>query len=349
MAKFKNQYAEEQNEMKLNKFRELSDKLPGFMRPYLKHLELSAKPTTMVQYARDLLSFMRFLQAANPVCKDLETNQIPESVIQNLTYHDINEYEAYLLSSSGHNNSRDSINRVINTLRSYFGYEVSHDNLAKDPTNGAEKLHDNKVMDIRFLSHDEVNALLASVDELAEGDTRRSAFSRKTRLRDTAIITLMLNTGIRISECVGLDVSHIDFDEQKLKIIRKGGKISDIYFNGDVADALLDYINLERPAYVKDDATTALFLSNRKQRVTVRTVQYMLNRYGELAEIYDLHPHTLRKTFGTNLYSETGDVELVAEMLGHSNMNTTKKHYSASTKEHMEKNRDYYLYKKTDK
>ena len=222
MAKFQNTYAEEQKGKLLDKFRELSAELPVFMRPYLKHLELSAKPTTAVQYTRDLICFMRFLQSANPVCENLEIRQIPESVIRNLTYQDINEFEAYLLSSSDHNNSKDSINRIVNTLRSYFGYEVDHDNLSKAPTNGAERLRDVRNTDIRYLSNEEVKALLNAIQTLSEGDSHASALCRKTKLRDTAIITLLLNTGIRISECVGLDLSHIDFEEQKLKILRKG-------------------------------------------------------------------------------------------------------------------------------
>lgn len=344
MAKFKTQYADSQKELLMNKFRELSKELPGFMDPYLKHLVLSSKPTTAVQYVRDLISFTRFLQSENPICEGLKTNEIPESVIQNLTYHDINEFETYLLSSSSHNNSKDSANRVINTLRSYFGYEVSHDNLTKDPTNGAEKLKSNKETDIRFLSLEEIQALFSSIDQLADDDSRAGAFCRNTRLRDTAIITLLLNTGIRISECVGLDLDHIDFEEQKIKIIRKGGKISDIYYNGDVAEALYDYINEERGKYA-EEGETALFLSNRKKRMGVRSIQVMLKKYGEMAEIYDLHPHTLRKTFGTGMYEQTSDIELVAELLGHSNMNITKKSYSAVTRKHMESSRDVYLYR----
>jgi len=347
MAKFKTDYLNEQKEKLLNKFRELTKELPDFMTPYLQSLELGAKPTTAVQYARDLISFMQFLQSAKPACKNMATSDIPKEVIEKLTYLDINAFETYLQSGSYHINSPETINRTINTLRSYFSYEVSHDNLVKNPTKGAIKMKEDETKDIHFLTSMEVRALLSSIDEMAEGDSRQSAFSRNTRLRDIAIITLLLNTGIRISECVGLDLDHIDFEEQSFEILRKGGKKATLYFNNDVKTTLMDYINNERLKYAEENER-ALFLSNRKKRIAVRSIQKMLQRYGELSNIEKLHPHVLRKTFGTNLYGATGDVELVATMLGHSNMNTTKEHYSAITQEHMAQNKNFYLYEKKD-
>ena len=140
-----------------------------------------------------------------------------------------------------------------------------------------------------------------------------------------------MGTGIRVSECVGLNVDDISFETYSFVITSQGGKQAEIYFGDEVADALYDYIMYRRDHPPADENDKALFLSNRGKRISVRQVELMVKKYAQTAvKLKKITPHKLRSTFGTNLYLETGDIYLVADVLGHEVVNTTRKHYTAT-------------------
>ena len=118
-------------------------------------------------------------------------------------------------------------------------------------------------------------------------------------------------------------------------MVRKGGRIEYVYMNEETARAIRDYIEAERPAFINSTQEPALFLSNRKQRMAVRSIQAMLEKYGKsVLQKDNLHPHTLRKTYGTMLYEATSDIGLVSETLGHKSVDTTRKHYADVSEQH---------------
>ncbi len=140
----------------------------------------------------------------------------------------------------------------------------------------------------------------------------------------------MLGTGIRVSECVGLDIDDIDLKNGGIRIHRKGGKEVTVYFGSEVEDALLDYLEERNLVIPEEGHEKALFLSLQKKRLAVRSVENLVKKYSKLvAPLKKITPHKLRSTYGTSLYKETGDIYLVADVLGHSDVNTTKKHYAA--------------------
>ena len=151
-----------------------------------------------------------------------------------------------------------------------------------------------------------------------------------TKVRDLAIVTLLLGTGIRVSECVGLDLNDVDFKNHGIRITRKGGNQVVVYFGDEVESALLSYLQ-ERSAVIPlSGHENALFLSIQKRRITVKSVERLVKKYaGLVTQVKKITPHKLRSTYGTQLYKQTGDIYLVADVLGHSDVNTTKKHYAA--------------------
>ena len=188
------------------------------------------------------------------------------------------------------------------------------------------KLHEKPIIRLEV---DEVTRLLDSVDSGEGLGTRQAAFHEKTRLRDLAIMTLFLGTGIRISELVGLDVDDLDFNVNGFKITRKGGSQTILYFSDEVADALLAWLD-ERAKYEELDEVPALFVSLQKKRMSVRSVELLVKKYAQIVTpLKKITPHKLRSTYGTELYRETGDIYVVAEVLGHKDINTTKRHYAA--------------------
>ena len=158
----------------------------------------------------------------------------------------------------------------------------------------------------------------------------------------------MLNTGIRVSECNGLDLNDVDLRANTLTIVRKGGGQDVLYFGDAVHDALEEYIKYERELTTPlEGHETALFLSRQGKRISVDAIENLVKKYAKMAvPTKKITPHKLRSTYGTALYRETGDIRLVADVLGHENINTTIDYYAAIEDEHKQMAADAVDYKK---
>ena len=203
--------------------------------------------------------------------------------------------------------------------------------IEKNPTIFVDmpKLHDKAII---RLDIDEVALLLDYVENCGKELTgQKKVYYEKTKTRDLAILTLLLGTGIRVSECVGLDINDIDFKNNGIKVTRKGGSEMVIYFGEEVRNALENYLETTRASATPlPDHENALFLSAQRKRMGVQAIENMVKKYArQVTPNKKITPHKLRSTYGTSLYKETGDIYLVADVLGHKDVNTTKKHYAA--------------------
>ena len=142
---------------------------------------------------------------------------------------------------------------------------------------------------------------------------------------------LFLGTGIRISELVGINNEDINFNDNSFVVTRKGGSKSILYFDDNVAGALMRYMDYkEQSGAEKQSDNLPLFLSSQGKRITVRAVENMVQKYAKIVSpLKKISPHKLRSTYGTQLYKATGDIYIVADVLGHKDVNTTRKHYAA--------------------
>jgi site-specific recombinase XerD len=347
------EYNRSLREQKRKKLHDLEKNLPRYALPFLDEKELTSQINTCIAYAGDLHTFFGFLTESNPLCKNLDPKDVPASVLEQLTFEDINEYQRYLSYSDGefkHLNEEKGIARRMSALRGFFEYGCTHNILQNNPTVGAAKRRKMHKKDIIRMNSEEVNQFLDTVRGSKVATDRQKSFCEKTKYRDTAILTLLLHTGIRVSECVGLDLEDINFKEHSFSVVRKGGNTANLYFNEEVAIALQDYINLERPHYIESDKEKALFLSSRKQRMQIRSIQQMVRKYAKIA-VPDkkISPHKMRSTYGTALYQQTGDIRLVADVLGHKDINTTAQHYAAMEEEHRKQAAKIDPYMKTAK
>lgn len=317
--------------------RQLLTELPPYARDYFRAAEQKTSAKTRVSYAYDLLVFFRFLIEKNPELSSKGINGITLGDIDLLASSDIEEYQEYLkyyeAENGGQKNEAPSIARKMSSLRSFLDYFYKKEMLAKNVAMQVDmpKLHEKAII---RLEPDEVAIILDNIENYENLLTgKKKDFFLKTKIRDIAIITLFLGTGIRVSECVGLDITDINFRENSIRIIRKGGNESILYFGSEVEKALLDYIEGPR-AMVAMKAVpgeeNALFFSLQKKRISVHAVENLVEKYAkEFVPYKKITPHKLRSTFGTNLYQEIGDIYLVADVLGHSDVGTTKKHYAA--------------------
>ena len=317
--------------------RQLLTELPPYARDYFRAAEQKTSAKTRVSYAYDLLVFFRFLIEKNPELSSKGINGITLGDIDLLTSGDIEEYQEYLKYYKAENgeqkNGAPSIARKMSSLRSFLDYFYKKEMLTKNVAMQVDmpKLHEKAII---RLEPDEVAIMLDNIENYENRLTgKKKDFFMKTKIRDIAIITLFLGTGIRVSECVGLDITDINFRENSIRIVRKGGNESILYFGDEVEKALLDYIEGPRAMMamkaVPGEENT-LFFSLQKKRISVHAVENLVEKYAkEFVPHKKITPHKLRSTFGTNLYQETGDIYLVADVLGHSDVGTTKKHYAA--------------------
>jgi site-specific recombinase XerD len=190
------------------------------------------------------------------------------------------------------------------------------------------KIHEKSII---RLEADEVALLLDYIEHCGDELTgQKRIYYEKTKERDLALVTLLLGTGIRVSECVGLDVEDIDFKNNGIKVVRKGGNEMIIYFGTEVETALKKYLEVRENIIPIAGHEHALFYSTQRRRIGVQAVENLVKKYArQVTTTKKITPHKLRSTYGTALYEETGDIYLVADVLGHKDVNTTRKHYSA--------------------
>ena len=227
--------------------------------------------------------------------------------------------------------------RKLASLRSFYNYYFRNELIENNPAVlvPLPKLHEKEIV---RMEPNEVAVLLDEVEEGNKLTKNEQRYHDKTRVRDLALLTLLLGTGIRVSECVGLDIQDVDFDNQRLKVRRKGGYEDIVYFGEEVSAALQDYLEERERIIPLSGHENAFFLSMQNRRLTVRSVENLVKKYAsKVTSMKKITPHKLRSTYGTNLYRETGDIYLVADVLGHKDVNTTRKHYAAMQDENKRK------------
>ena len=318
------------------RLREILKTLPPFAKDYFRAVEPTTSARTRISYAYDIRVFFHFLMENNPVYKNYTIEQFEVHDLERLEPVDIEEYQEYLKVYKNDEekcitNTEKGLARQMSALRSFYGYYFKRQIISKNPTLLVEmpKLHEKAII---RLDTDEIAMLLDYVDH--GGDNlagQRKAYFEKTKNRDLAILTLLLGTGIRVSECVGLDLQDIDFKNNGITVTRKGGNQMVVYFGEEVENALKTYLYTTRKQTVPlSGHENALFLSTQRKRMGVQAVENMVKKYArEVTPNKKITPHKLRSTYGTALYKETGDIYLVADVLGHKDVNTTKKHYAA--------------------
>ncbi len=319
------------------RLREILKELPEFCKLFFRGIEPTTSSRTRLAYAYDLTVFFNFIKDSNPTYKDINMKNIPITVLDNLKVTDIEEYLEYLKvyskNESLHTNKETGIKRKLSSLKSFYNYYFINELIQENPAAKVKvpKLHEKEII---RLDPNEVAELLDTVDSGEKLTEKQKAYHEKTKIRDLAIMTLLLGTGIRVSECVGIDINDIDFDNTGIKIRRKGGYETTVYFGDEVLAALLDYYRERVNTIAFEGHENAFFLSMQRKRMSVRSVEQLVGKYSKLVtKLKHITPHKLRSTYGTSLYRETGDIYLVADVLGHKDVNTTRKHYAAQEDE----------------
>lgn len=327
-------YAEERAKDLVYLTRSVLRELPEVCADFIRAIELTTQPLTRYAYVSDLKLFFHYLVTECPRFGDLNPAEISTQYLNTITARDLRMYMEYLSlyikNDAEISNAELGKMRKLASLRSFYKFMFKNELIDADVAQLIDmpKRHEKPIIRLEI---DEVVRMLDLVESGEAMSERQRAYNANTRLRDLAILTLFLDTGIRVSELVGINISDLDFSINGFLVTRKGGNQTILYFSDEVEHALKDYLEIrkELPAIPSD--ADALFLSLQNRRISVRAVQNMVKKYATQAAPLKKHlsPHKLRSTFGTNLYHETGDIYLVADVLGHSDVNTTRRHYAA--------------------
>ncbi len=348
-----NNYHDELNKQNIRKLREIMTTLPPFCRQFFRGVDNIYGSRTKIAYAYDLRIFFDYLHQNHPYGKTLDILDFPLEILDKVKREDIEDYLEYLslYNKDLTNLSSDSVSEITETsciinkteitneergksrklasLRSFYNYFYRNEMIQTNPASlvSMPKLHSKEII---RLEPNEVAQLLDQVEAGTKLTEKQSAYHAKTKVRDLALLTLLLGTGIRVSECVGLNIYDVHFDNMGIKVRRKGGYEDIVYFGEEVEKALSDYLDQREHIIPVSGHEDALFLSMQNKRLTVRSVEKLVKKYSSLVtSLKKITPHKLRSTYGTNLYQETGDIYLVADVLGHKDVNTTRKHYAA--------------------
>jgi len=330
------------------RLRELLRELPDICSDYFLSIEQLTSPLTRLSYAYDLKLFFQYLSDELPKFSGKAVSEFDINDIRRITKQDLERYARYLslyvknesldngqVFSKEITNHEYGIKRKYASLRAFYKYLFS-EGLIEGNTAALiplPKLHERAII---RLDIDEVARIL----DLAESGNALPNTYRKfhnlTKQRDLAMLSLFLGTGIRISECVGLNIDDFDFEQNAFVVTRKGGKEVILYLSDEVASTLKNYLAERKEIDALPGHENAFFLSIQRRRISQRAVENMVKKYASIAAPLKkkISPHKLRSTFGTNLYRETGDIYLVADVLGHSDVNTTRKHYAAIAEDH---------------
>jgi len=323
------------------------------------------QPLTRLNYAYDLKGFFRFLITETEAFQGKKMSDFVIEDLEKVEVLDIELYSEWLNAG----NSKSGKMRKLSALRSFFAFYFKKGEISRNvlPNVDLPKL---KSKDIVRLDKDEVSKIIGGAKNGTDLTAGQRRFHNKIGFRDTVILTFFLSTGMRVSELVGLNVGDIDLKNSSFRITRKGGNETVLYMTQELCDMMREYLenanhnhlctisdkqhkirdskaisgNQTRPlsntklpsdrplSNTMPNSDRPLFISLKSERLGVRAVQNLVKKYASIAApLKNISPHKLRSTFGTNLYRATGDIYAVADVLGHQNVNTTKKHYAAIT------------------
>jgi len=328
-------YYDEIDRANMQKIKDVISELPSYVNDYFISRKTNTTTKTRLSYAYDLRMFFEwFRKSANLLDKSLK--EISIDYIRQINARDIEEYTDFLQYDKENQNHKAGIARKISALSSFFAYLYRNDLIIGNPCDKVIKPKLDKDNRIIRLAPDEVVRFLNVIEFGSDSFTpRQQKYLESTRVRDLAIATLLLGTGIRVSECVGLNIRDLDFDRCLISVYRKGGKYQYIAMGDEVIEALQNYLMLrEKIVPANEESEDAVFLSIQRTRICVQSIEDMIKKYANAIGVRNvITPHKLRKTYGTELYQSTGDIYLVARALGHSSVNTTKNHYITTDEE----------------
>ncbi len=325
------------------KLQTLLNELPWYVEEYINHKLRKLSTASLFNYCHDYKIFFNWM-----ISEQLWTGSIKDVPLERLEKLTVLEMEGFLnFLHYQLNNKELTVNRKLSALKSLFNYLQ---NIAETPDlqpyinrNVMAKIEFNEIketmetrankMEGKILLGDEYEQFRLFVareyGELNKDNKKILNFYQLNKERDTAIISLILGSGLRLSELVGLDLDDIDFSKYCARVIRKGNKEQFVYFSQIAMDDLQEYLSIRTAKYQVDKNLKALFVAapmgpkGKSRRLTARSVEKLVEKYAAAFGKPALSVHKLRHSFATRYHAEINDVPKLRRQLGHSSIQTT--------------------------
>ena len=293
----------------LQKVRSKLNDMPKVIRDYYYYLEGADKSyTTIKTYISYIKNFMDYCTGS----------KYDEKFYKKITPSVVSEYMSSLKYKTDSGGETIKIGNSIratrwSALNTFFIYLKNNQLIADNPMENTFRPSCKQEKHVTFLNETEIKECIDSVYENC---------TEKFVNRDICIISLGISIGLRVSAITQINLEDIDFDSNTIKVVEKGNKYRVMNFGNNLRQKIIAWIE-DRNKYFSDVDTNALFISRKKNRISVSAVEDMIGKYTKSIGKH-ITPHKLRATCATNLYKKTGDIYMVAEQLGHANIATSK-------------------------
>lgn len=345
----KNNYYEQRDNKALDKIREILDELPDYVRKFADNkLGRNKSKLTVKGYVIDIRLFLRFLVEKKYFEGVDSVKDITPEMLTTLSVMDFDSYLTYLLSYKRKSEDGTVISvtnkeagqyRKFSAVRSMYTFMFKAGIIEKD----ISKILEMPKVPKKAIVYIDVQGISELFDVVNSGEglsKRQQAYNESFRKRDIAIVSMLLGTGIRESELIGLDFGDIDRRNRMIRVVRKGNKEARIKLPDSSFDSLFDYIDNNRSNIIAAPGSeNAVFLSSQKKRLSARALQEIVKKYVNAAQLYNassISVHKLRSTYATTLMRETGNLLMVGRNLGHEQIQTTLR-YAAEDENNSEK------------
>lgn len=335
--------------------------LPDFVFEYIEISYTGESVNTQLGYSIDIKIFLQYLQQFK--FRDVENlEDFTPKHLEQVTLRDLTGFQAYLreyetdtISIDGKHvkrirrNSPYGINRKMSGIRGLFSYLYKNDLISQNVTDKIDfkKIHQKMKRPLTTIETVDLISCIYEGEKFFSG--RDLAEYKNKKQRDIALFTAYLGTGCRVSELINLNIHDVDFDTSSFIVTRKGGDQQEIFMPVQVENELHAYM-LERLEMENVKDTDALFISRLGKRMTAQGVEKTLKKYCQVVGITDpdkARPHALRRTFACNMIADGIDIKMVAELMGHKNIEVTHRYYAQyASQKRKEVMRSYEVIKK---
>ncbi|WP_096200493.1 tyrosine recombinase XerS [Bacillus sp. FJAT-45350] len=325
------------------KLQSLLKELPWYVEEYIDHKKRKLSAASLLNYAHDYKIFFNWL-----LTESLHTDEIkniPLELLESLTIKQVEGFLNFLQYQL--NNKEITVNRKLSALKSLFNYlqNIAETNDLQPylQRNVMAKVEFNELKDSmetiankmegKILLGDEYESFRLFIandyGQLNKDNKKLLNFHIFNRERDTAIVSLILGSGLRLSEVVNLDIDDIDFTKSSARVVRKGNKEQYVYFSSLAMDDLQEYLSIRANRYKVEKTNKSLFVSapmgpkGTSRRLSARAIEKLIEKYATAFGKPSLSVHKLRHSFATRYHTEINDVPKLRRQLGHSSIQTT--------------------------
>lgn len=313
----------------------ICNQLPECCGSFLMETGTEMANSTRLAYAHELDWFFDYLISYTPDFCDMEKKDLTIDDIKKITSADISRYLT-IYQTKGL--AERTLARKRAALSRFFTYLTNNRRLEFNPVAAATKVKIHTSDEVVHLDTAEQVSFIDAINYGTGLDNKKQKYHDRYRKRDTALFTMLLDTGMRVSEINACDICDVDLNNCSLLIIRKGGDKQTIYFSDETRDALADYLDERRERYPDLSGYDPLFATTNGNRLSIRSIQQLAKKYSSAAlpGKGKLSPHKMRSSFAMSYYEETMDILALQRKLGHKNLSATNIYAKATDKKMQE-------------